>query len=231
MSFKFSPKIVTDGLVLYLDASNTKSYVSGSTIWYNLSNNLVNGSVINEPVFSSENKGCIVFDGINDYVTINDNDIFTFSNNNFSIDFWINFSDISNNRTIASQYNAIGLAPIWVGRVGSNFSVYASSDAVNWDILNNSLGFTLTTNTWMNITLTRVGNVWTSYKNGVQQSTVNAAGTLYNSTNNYVLAYRNVVGDGYHACKISNFKIYKNKGLSSLEIQQNYNTLKSRFGL
>jgi len=38
MAFSYSPKIVTDGLVLYLDAANTKSYVSGSTVWNDISN-------------------------------------------------------------------------------------------------------------------------------------------------------------------------------------------------
>jgi hypothetical protein len=37
MAFNYSPKIVTDGLVLYLDAANSKSYVSGSTTWNDIS--------------------------------------------------------------------------------------------------------------------------------------------------------------------------------------------------
>jgi hypothetical protein len=37
MAFNYSPKIVTDGLVLYLDAANPKSYVSGSTTWVDMS--------------------------------------------------------------------------------------------------------------------------------------------------------------------------------------------------
>lgn len=39
MAFTHSPKIVTDGLVLLLDATNPKSYVSGSNTWYDLSGN------------------------------------------------------------------------------------------------------------------------------------------------------------------------------------------------
>lgn len=36
MATKYSPRIVTDGLVLYLDAANPKSYVSGSSVWNDL---------------------------------------------------------------------------------------------------------------------------------------------------------------------------------------------------
>jgi hypothetical protein len=39
MSLQHSPKIVTDGLVLALDAANSKSYVNGSTTWNDLSGN------------------------------------------------------------------------------------------------------------------------------------------------------------------------------------------------
>jgi hypothetical protein len=66
MAGNVAPNIITDGLVLYLDAANTKSYVSGSTAW----NDLVgtnNGTLVNGPTFSSANGGSIVFDGVDDY--------------------------------------------------------------------------------------------------------------------------------------------------------------------
>ena len=69
--FAHSPKIVTDGLVLALDAGNTKSYVSGSTTWFDKSGGGNNGTLINGPTFSSANGGSIVFDGVDDYVLVN----------------------------------------------------------------------------------------------------------------------------------------------------------------
>ena len=68
MAFSYSPKIITDGLVLYLDAANPYSYVSGSTVWNDISRTMTSGSLINGPTFSSANNGSIVFDGVNDYV-------------------------------------------------------------------------------------------------------------------------------------------------------------------
>lgn len=221
--------IVKDGLILDLDAGKLDSYNRTGVIWNDISGNNINGTLTNGPIFNSDKGGFLSFDGIDDYMVINDNDFFTLSNVDFSFDFWINFSTVSNNRTIVSQYNAAGIAPIWIGRIGSNVTVFSSSDGVNWNILNNALSFSVTTDTWYNITITRSGNTWTSYKNGVQQSTITAAGVLYNSTNNFIMAYRNVVGDGYHACKISNFKLYKNKSLTSSEVLKNYNALKGRY--
>jgi len=73
MSFNFSPKIVTDGLVLYLDAANTKSFISGSTTWNDISKNKNDGTLINGPTFNPNNMGSIVFDGLNDYVNCGKN--------------------------------------------------------------------------------------------------------------------------------------------------------------
>jgi hypothetical protein len=47
MGFYRGPHIVTDGLVLYLDSRNTKSYNSGSLVWSDLARNNINSSLQN----------------------------------------------------------------------------------------------------------------------------------------------------------------------------------------
>ena len=59
--------LVTDGLVLALDAGRTLSYSGSGTTWTDLSGNSNNGTLTNGPTFSSDNFGAIVFDGTNDY--------------------------------------------------------------------------------------------------------------------------------------------------------------------
>ena len=66
MSYHNGPRIITNGLVLYLDAGNNKSYPGTGSTWNDLSGNNNNGTLTNGPTFSSENKGSIVFDGTND---------------------------------------------------------------------------------------------------------------------------------------------------------------------
>ena len=63
-----APSIVTDGLSLYLDAANTRSYPGSGTAWYDLSGNVNHGTLVNGPTFDSGNAGSIVFDGTNKYV-------------------------------------------------------------------------------------------------------------------------------------------------------------------
>ena len=93
MAFNYSPKIVTDGLVLYMDAANSKSYVSGSTTWNDISRSGNNGTLINGPTFNSSNGGSIVFDGTNDYVNLSDSDNW-FYTGNFTIEFWYYFNSV-----------------------------------------------------------------------------------------------------------------------------------------
>jgi hypothetical protein len=68
MAFNYSPRIVTDGLVLYLDAANPRSYPGSGTTWSDLSRGGNNGVLTNGPTFNSANNGSIVFDGTNDFI-------------------------------------------------------------------------------------------------------------------------------------------------------------------
>ena len=76
MAFFHSPNIVTDGLVLCLDAADKTSYsgsIHGGTIatWTDLSSNGNNGT-FNNTTFDSGSGGNINFDGTDDYVQIGD---------------------------------------------------------------------------------------------------------------------------------------------------------------
>jgi hypothetical protein len=70
MGIGYNPKIVTDGLVLCLDAANRKSYPGSGTTWIDLSGRNNNGTLTNGPTYSSNNGGGIVLDGTNDYVNL-----------------------------------------------------------------------------------------------------------------------------------------------------------------
>ena len=105
-----APDIVTNGLILYLDASNTKSYVSGSTTWRDLSGTAITGSLVNGPTFSSTNAGVITFDGTNDYVQVSDNANLRSSSGTYSL--WFNCtgtaSGSSTNSAVLYKADTVG---------------------------------------------------------------------------------------------------------------------------
>ena len=67
MGLAHSPRIVTDGLVLCLDAASKRSYPGAGTTWTDLKGGN-NGTLTNGPTFDADNGGSIVFDGSDDYV-------------------------------------------------------------------------------------------------------------------------------------------------------------------
>ena len=75
--------IVTDGLKLYLDASNPVSYPGSGTTWFDLSGNNNNGTMVNGVVPLSN---AMQFDGVNDYVSLGNK--FNIDANPFTISMW-----------------------------------------------------------------------------------------------------------------------------------------------
>ncbi len=84
--------IVRSGLVLELDAANARSYVSGSTVWRDVSGTNISGSLTNGPTFNSANGGSIVFNGSNQYVTSLPSLTSTFITSSFSVDIILSLS-------------------------------------------------------------------------------------------------------------------------------------------
>jgi hypothetical protein len=70
LAIHYNSKIITDGLVLCLDAANPKSYPGSGTTWTDLSGNGKTGTLTNGPTFNNDKLGSILFDRVNDYVVL-----------------------------------------------------------------------------------------------------------------------------------------------------------------
>lgn len=98
MSTYYSPKVVSDGLVLCLDAANSKSYIGSGTSWNDLSGNGYNATLVNGP--TSNNYG-MVLDGTNDYGYISHGGSLAFNSGNFTACVW------HRNENSSTGYNGI----------------------------------------------------------------------------------------------------------------------------
>ena len=222
MSFNYSPKIVTDGLVLYLDAANTKSYVSGSTIWNDLSRNNFNGSLINTPTFNSQNSGSILFDGVDEYVNLGVVDIGI--TRDFTISFWANIT-----KNGAVEIFNRGYTP-------PDYGIYLAKLSNNKLTLQSFSVGTVDTNTTIvsgitNYTVSRNNTNCSWYINGVLDKSQVVTSANINQSN--LKEWR--IGSNFDIIRptfggnIYSFIVY-NVGLTQQQVQQNYNTTKSRFG-
>jgi hypothetical protein len=222
------PNIVTDGLILHLDAANTKSYVGGSTTWNDLSRGSNNGTLVNGPTFDSGNGGSIVFDGVNDYATINNNNLYLPPTTDRTLEIWTRIISFppSQGGLIAGQKSSTGaLMVLSTGK----FSWYWDDSAT----VNSTV--TMELNKWYQIVLVlRNSYFCTYYVNGFQDLAEFRTSDLESGQ---VTVWsigrqnRDFSGDLFYLnCDVSMHRQY-NRLLTPSEILQNYNATKTRFGL
>lgn len=224
MSNQYGPRIVTDGLVLCLDAGNNKSYPGSGTAWTDLSGNSNNGTLTNGPTYSSNNKGVIVLDGSNDYISIQKNNVFNFGTADFAICTWIYPTSLAGSPTIflGTQYYVANGILLYIDPAGK-ISVYTTSS-----FSENVASIVI--NRWYYIVWTRISGISYIYNNMVLRDS--RAFTFNISINNaivygYDAQYAGDALKGY----ISHATVYSGKGLSYSEAIQNYNATKGRFNL
>jgi hypothetical protein len=247
------PNIIVDGLVLALDAANTKSYISGSTLWTDLSRNNNNGTLVNGPTFNTGSGGSIFFDGTNDHVSYGNPASLRFNNATFSYGcwfYWTNTNTIATligkrdgNTTInvpgGSRFNQYGLSisqTMCCGPAGKRIGSYLSCDGGSVQggnlitDLPNSEGWIYAFIT-INTTEQKLylnGDLKVTTTQDFTNQTFNIVGRSF-----YVGATGgNIEGDiaGPFNNRIAAVQVY-NRTLSNSEVLQNYNANKTRFGL
>ena len=229
MALSHNPKIVTDGLVLCLDAANPKSYSGSGTTWKDLSGNGNNGTLVNGVGYNSGNGGSLSFDGVNDYVdtSFTDNII-----SGFTFNFWF-FGTKSTVHFPAQFYLSNDTNTIFrVERfsAGNNTIEFGHSPNGENIGLNELISFNFPNNVWTYCTLLYDGNYKYIFKNGVLDvtSSPNQVFTYYSGAFLRIGARQSASLP--FSGNIPYVSLY-NKALSSSEIQQNYNALKGRFNL
>lgn len=231
MSYSNGPRIVTNGLVMYLDAGNSKSYPGSGTAWNDLSGNGNNGTLTNGPTFSSSNQGGIVLDGLNDRIQATspfgdiDWSVTPFSCCIFARITAYGDRSIANlNSLTSSNYictSLIGYGRIWWYFVKNSTSTQSAFSAINSENAPETNHIVITYN--------GSGLVSTNikfYRNGIQLSTLVGGGATVNNETSITIGGVNYPFQG----TVYSFSLY-NRALSASEVSQNYNATKGRFAL
>jgi hypothetical protein len=226
MSVNGGPNIIENGLVFSLDAADKTSYPGTGTAWNDLVGNN-NGALINGPTFNSGNKGSIVFDGVDDYVTCGSGSILNVGNN-ITVNSWFYVNSITPYQAIIAKHFSDGSAG-WemANSTGGNFRVTLRPSATQINLV----GGTLSVGNWYMGTYTFDNTTLILYLNGVQVASTSTGGPVtLNTTRPLQIGVREIQGVGYFNGNINLTQIY-NRALSAAEVLQNYNNTKSRFGL
>ena len=223
MSLHHSPKIVTNGLVLCLDAANKKSYSGSGTIWRDLTQSANNFSLVNGTSFSNSNQGSFLLDGNDDVISISNPINIPNTESSSSADIWFNTYTTSGTKQI-----------LFVGKDGNSYQIEIRSNILRMGVWGGgflvSSNITPSTFTWYNCTISTNGTTHNIYLNGQLINSNSTATQTGNVTRIVIGSYLLNGGNEQFNGLISNVKIY-NRVLSASEISQNYNSLKGRFNL
>ena len=219
------PKIVRDGLVLHLDASDKNSYSGSGTTWFDLSGNNYTHTI-------SNNSASINFQGVQCF--------------NCSTNGWVEPASttytFTQNYTMIAWANALAETQVGTWRTLWRTTPYDHPILIQdgTDLIgyydNNSAGFvsygsTLAglglANKWTMFTITGTsGNTYLYYNNA------NYVGSVaYSADGNSHDAIGNVDGGGSQPFGYLASALLYNRALSAAEIQQNYQQYKTRFNL
>jgi hypothetical protein len=242
------PPVVTNGLVLYLDAGFTPSYPQSQTTWYDLSGNANNCTLVNGPTYSTSQGGGIQFDATDDYATIPDNNSLDLTE--LTISLWFNRGDILalaagdqhqlfvKGNTNAAGGDQINYSVNLFGPTGGGRYTARAGALGGGDVGIQAPSQVLFANQWYNLVFTHVStNAPIPYLNGVKQTnwTVNGASNPIKPNTWQATICGDVNRDGGNRTAAFNgimsiVQLY-NRALSETEVLQNWNALKSRFGL
>jgi len=222
MGVSYNTKTVTSGLVLCLDAANRKSYPGSGTTWTDLSGSGFNGTLTNGPTFGSADGGSIVFDGTNDIVTTT-----YVSTNTYTFSAWFKTNVVSSGFRNIISIPTPNYSLILLDDDTSNLGFW-TNDALSGSALSTP---TISTNTWYNVVFVREGNSITggykAYLNGILYGNANTG--TWSTTASLSVGGRTDVSQPLNG-NISQVLIY-NRALSALEVSQNFNALRGRYGI
>jgi hypothetical protein len=214
--------IVTSGLTMLLDAGFVPSYPKSGLTWNDLSYNGNNGTLTNDPTYSSSNGGTIVFDGADDYISCgNSASVQIFQG---TISAWVKTSSPGGSyRGIITKQGNYGL-----------FIRDGELATYNWG--NNqdiTTGINIADNTWKNVSMTFTTNTGTPSNNAIIY--LNGSAVLTTTIKYNVNSVELQIGNGGNATQYISGSIamgsFYNRALSASEILQNFNAQKTRFGL
>jgi len=232
MGISGGPYIVRDStLVLELDASDLNSYPGSGTAWGDVSGNNNSGSLIATPTYSNGN---FAFNGTSQYAILGTPSTI----NNLAtptVSAWVKFNAVDAVASAITIYEK-GYDGTFEGfslRIVNPNVLQASTYILSG---NQTFGATAPIATvigvWYNVVGQYTGTAWNLYVNGTLSNSSTTATGPQASTAPISIGAASISGtyQRFLNGNIANIQVY-NRALSATEIKQNYNSLKSRFGL
>ena len=226
-------KIVTNGLVLSLNAADKNSYPGSGTTWFDTSGNGYNTTLYNGPGFSTQFGGTITFDSVDDYGSAGN---LGSGFSTFTVEIWFKSDSVANYRN-PIDCNWL-VYPGAYSNVGPRLEQNSSGNLawVVGDLSGNYNGFNVVSSGLSSTpihyaAITKTGSSsFLSYYNGNYVTSLTFSGWPGSMSDVNIGRGFSTSSERWFLGNIPAVRIY-NRALSQDEILQNYNAKKSRFGL
>lgn len=224
------PPIITSGLILHYDFSNTSCYSGSGTTVNDLSASPNGAFLQNGVAYNSNYGGTLVFDGVDDFLQVNAQPALT---NACTIETWCNLDTvISNDKWLVGVEESYRLL-----YNGTSLQFVVKTVNNGWYSAGTVITMTTTNHINANSQIVAVynGSRLKFYINGVLQTTssTNISGNLFSMpANPYVLIKDGSTSTGidYGKGKVYQHRLY-NTALSDADVLTNFNANKTKFGL
>ena len=231
--YNYTGGIVTDGLVLNLDAAKVDSYPGTGTTWNDISGNNNNGTLTNGPTFSGIGKqASIVFDGVDDLVNCGNSSSILAITNQVTFGGFVKFNTFGNYRRFIFKDNGTqGVIECFYNPSANKFDTEIVTSGVRTSIKSTT---TPSTNIIYYLVGTYDGSNMKIYINGILENTTTKTGNIDIGPGGGLFLGNTNGGaspDSYYLNgNIYNVQIY-NRALSAAEVSQNFNALRGRYGI
>ena len=214
MGIAYNTSLVTNGLIVYVDAANPRSYSGTGNTWYDLSGKNNHMTLVNGVGFSTASGGVLQTDGTNDYIELTPFDQRT---TNHTIMCASRYSGAIRGRIITSRNNN-WLLGHWYGYVRQYYAegqlrLYEFNGDTNWYIQTAVENYS--------------SDLWSMYTNG--EIDINNSNAGSQGPQGFSFGAWQAGANGEYSTSEISFFMYYNRLLSENEIKQNYNALKKRF--
>jgi hypothetical protein len=224
MAVGYNPKIVTNGLVLCLDAANQKSYPGSGTAWNDLSGNGYNHTLTTAPLTTIDGVACFNVSSSGRYIA-DSGTTFTFGSSHTMIA-WARALADSQVSTWRTLWRTLPNDHPLLIQDATNLIGYYDNDTNAFYSYGLNLGTLGLENKWTMFSLVASGGSTTCYINNLSASGTVAYTTSGNSHDAIGSTNNGSQPFGY----ISLAQVY-NRALTTREIQQNFFATRGRYGI
>ena len=177
------------------------------------------GTTLNSPTYTFENRGAMIFNGTNQSISVPNNSVFNFASGFFTVAVWVNFSNVSGQRCVITNYQ--GANNGWALQlINGTMRLNFSGDGV--DIFGTAI---IQANTWYHIMFTGRPNSYKLYINGqIDGNIFNGAVSLTSNSSLQI----GQIGGAFLAGRIGMVQIF-NSEMTESDVRSHYSETLPRF--